>query len=97
MKKGCIALLLIALCAGCFLPVKAHASQQPVLYKEEDCLTGLFHKNGIEAWMAPYDIPAGCEYAEVIADALAGCACLVLVLTAKAQDSVWVAARESNP
>ena len=62
-----------------------------------DAVRTLFHKNGIEAWMAPYDIPAGCEYAEVIADALAGCACLVLVLTAKAQDSVWVAARESNP
>lgn len=55
-----------------------------------DAVRALFLRNGISAWMAPYNIPAGCEYAEVIADALSGCACLVLVLTARAQDSVWV-------
>lgn len=55
-----------------------------------DGVRALLTKNGISAWMAPYDIPAGCEYAEVIGDALAGCACLVLILTEKAQTSVWV-------
>ena len=55
-----------------------------------DAVRTLFQKNGISSWMAPYNIPAGCEYAEVIADALSNCACLVLVLTAKAQDSAWV-------
>ena len=55
-----------------------------------DSVRTFFQKNGISCWMAPYDIPAGCEYAEVICDALSGCSCLVLILTAKAQASVWV-------
>ena len=57
---------------------------------EADSVRTFFQKNGISCWMAPYDIPAGCEYAEVICDALSGCSCLVLILTAKAQASVWV-------
>lgn len=55
-----------------------------------DAVRALFQKHGISSWMAPYNIPAGCEYAEVISDALSDCACLVLILTARAQDSVWV-------
>ena len=57
---------------------------------EADALRQLFSKSGISSWMAPYNIPAGCEYAEVICDALSGCACLVLILTERAQASVWV-------
>ena len=60
-----------------------------------DAVRTLFQKHGISSWMAPYDIPAGCEYADVICDALTNCACLVLILTAKAQDSVWVK-KETN-
>ena len=60
-----------------------------------DAVRLLFRKHGISSWMAPYDIPAGCEYADVICDALTNCACLVLILTAKAQDSVWVK-KETN-
>ena len=40
--------------------------------------------------MAPYDIPAGSEYAEVLYDALVGCSCLVLMLTDVSQNSQWV-------
>ena len=40
MKKAFWALLIMALCTGFFLPVKARAAQQPVLSKAEDCLTG---------------------------------------------------------
>lgn len=56
-----------------------------------DSLRALFAKNGIPTWMAPYDIPVGSHYAQVISNALKGCACLVLVLTNQAQDSIWVA------
>ena len=58
---------------------------------EADSLRVLFAKNGIATWMAPYDIPVGSKYAQVISNALKGCACLVLVLTSQAQDSIWVA------
>ena len=35
-------------------------------------------------------IPAGAEYAEVLTDALDGCACLVLLLSKDSQESHWV-------
>ncbi len=50
----------------------------------------LFNKHNIDTWMAPYDIPAGSEYAEVLYDALTGCSCLVLMLTDVSQNSQWV-------
>ena len=55
-----------------------------------DALRALLAKNGIQTWMAPYDIPIGSKYAQVISAALKGCACLVLVLTNDSQDSIWV-------
>ena len=55
-----------------------------------DAMRDLFHKYAIDTWMAPYDIPAGSEYAEVIYGALTGCSCLVLMLTGVSQDSQWV-------
>lgn len=55
-----------------------------------DAMRSLFLKNNIDTWMAPYDIPAGCEYAEVLFDSLMGCSCLVLMLTEDSQSSVWV-------
>lgn len=44
----------------------------------------------IKTWMAPDNIPAGSRYAQVINKALKGCACVVLLLTNEAQNSVWV-------
>ena len=55
-----------------------------------DAFRQLLKKYGVETWMAPYDIPAGSEYAEVLYDALTGCACLILLLTADSQSSLWV-------
>lgn len=55
-----------------------------------DAMRQLLRKNGVDTWMAPYDIPAGSEYAEVLYDALTGCACLVLLLTGDSQNSLWV-------
>lgn len=50
----------------------------------------LFIKNGIATWMAPGDIPAGSNYAQVINKAIKECSCLVLILTNDSQNSVWV-------
>lgn len=55
-----------------------------------DAMRELFNKHNIDTWMAPYDIPAGSEYAEILYDALTGCACLVLMLTDISQNSQWV-------
>lgn len=60
---------------------------------EADAVRALFARNDIDTWMAPYDIPAGAEYAEVLYDALIGCACLVLILTDPSQNSSWVKKR----
>ena len=37
-----------------------------------DAFRQLLKKHGVETWMAPYDIPAGSEYAEVLYEALTG-------------------------
>lgn len=55
-----------------------------------DAMRELFKKHNIDTWMAPYDIPAGSEYAEVLYDTLIGCSCLVLMLTDVSQNSQWV-------
>ncbi len=45
----------------------------------------------IDTWMAPHNIPAGSQYAQVISKAIKDCSCFVLLLTEHAQNSVWVA------
>ena len=55
-----------------------------------DSMRALLKKNGIEIWMAPYDIPAGRKYAQVINRALKNCSCLLLILSNNAQSSTWV-------
>ncbi len=55
-----------------------------------DSLRELLKRNGIATWMAPCDIPAGKEYAEMIAEAVKNCACFVLILTRQSQKSKWV-------
>ena len=57
----------------------------------------LLNKEGIEAWMAPGDIPAGSKYAQVINRAVKESACMVLVLSRDAQNSVWVAKKWKEP
>ncbi len=55
-----------------------------------DAIRKLLLNKGVEIWMAPYDIPAGSEYAEVLYEALIGCSCSVLLLTNDSQNSQWV-------
>ena len=50
----------------------------------------LLKENNIKTWMAPYNIPAGAEYAEVINEAVENCSCVLLVLSEKAQKSPHV-------
>ena len=41
--------------------------------KLANAMRELFKRHNIDTWMAPYDIPAGCEYAEVLYDAITDC------------------------
>ena len=56
-----------------------------------DAMRELLKCKGIETWMAPGDIPPGSKYAQVINRAVKECACLLLMLSQDAQNSVWVA------
>ena len=56
-----------------------------------DAMRNLLKKEGIETWMAPGDIPAGSRYAQVINQAIKGCACFILILSEDSQNSIWVA------
>ncbi len=55
-----------------------------------DSLRDLLKKNRIDSWMAPYDIPVGSKYANVINKAIKDCSCFILLLTNDSQNSVWV-------
>lgn len=55
-----------------------------------DAMRELFNKHNIDTWMAPYDIIAGCNYVEVINDAIKNCSCFLLILTEAAQQSEWI-------
>ena len=50
----------------------------------------LVKEDGISAWMAPYDIPAGSKYAHVINSAIKNCSCVLLLLSEQSQESEWV-------
>ncbi len=56
-----------------------------------DAMKKLLDKNGIASWMAPGDIPPASTYAKEINSAIRNCACMVLMLTNDAQNSIWVA------
>ena len=58
---------------------------------EADSIKNLLNQNNINTWMAPYDIPPGRKYAEMINKAIKGCDCFALLLTNESQDSIWVA------
>ena len=55
-----------------------------------DSVRLLLTEYGIACWMAPYDIPAGSQYAYVINDALENCSCFLLLLTNDSQKSQFV-------
>ena len=47
-------------------------------------------KNGIQCWIAPESIPAGCDYLELIPDAISSVKLILLILTPDAVKSGWV-------
>ncbi len=57
---------------------------------EADAFNNLLLRNGIKTWMAPNDIPAGKDYAQVVLQALRSCSCVALLLTNASQNSIWV-------
>jgi hypothetical protein len=63
--------------------------------EQVDALRDLLQQNGIRCWMAPYDIPPGARYLNVIADAIDGCGGLLVVVSVHAQASEQVE-REVN-
>lgn len=68
----------------------AFISYSSINQESADSMREMFNKHNIHTWMAPYDIPAGSSYMGEINRALAGCDCLVLMLSDAAQNSQWV-------
>ncbi|MBR4865397.1 MAG: toll/interleukin-1 receptor domain-containing protein [Clostridia bacterium] len=62
------------------------ARQRP----DADRLRLLLQNNKIDTWMAPYDIPEGTDYSDVVNDVIRDAACVVLLLTKDTQSSVYV-------
>ena len=56
----------------------------------KDKFNTLLKQNNIESWIAPNDIPPGCNYAEIINKAIKNCACFILLLTKESVKSQWV-------
>ena len=55
--------------------------------KKADAVRSVFNINGIKTWMAPYDVPSGCRYAEAITDAIEHSDCFCLLLSKASQES----------
>jgi len=58
--------------------------------EESNAVKNYLSNHGVYTWMAPGDIPAGSQYAEVISQALKNCSCMILLLTDQSQNSIWV-------
>lgn len=58
--------------------------------KAADQLRVLLQANHIDLWMAPYDLPDGTDYADVINNVIQNAACFVLLLTEDAQNSIYI-------
>jgi hypothetical protein len=59
-------------------------------FDQADWLRKVLETNGISCWMAPASIPGGSSYAKEIPQAIEHCKVMVLVLTQRCQESVWV-------
>ena len=66
-----------------------------ISYKSDDFevaswLRSVLETNGISCWMAPADIPGGSNYAREIPNAIEQCKVLVVVISSRTQESIWV-------
>lgn len=55
-----------------------------------DAMRNLLKNHRFKTWMAPYDVPAGHSYAQVINRSIRKCSCFVLLLTEDSQKSPMV-------
>ncbi len=53
-------------------------------------LRNILHRNNIDTWIAPDDIPPGSKYAQVINRAIKHASCVILLLTQASLESQWV-------
>ncbi len=59
-------------------------------HEEANRLKTIIENNGFPCWMAPQSIPAGSDYSSEIPSAIRNCEAFILVLSAMAQNSIWV-------
>ena len=64
--------------------------------EEAYTVNGILQKNGITTWMAPGSIPPGSNYTIEIPKAIRNCTVFLLLLSEKAQNSIWVSAEVEN-
>ena len=50
----------------------------------------ILNHNGYTCWMAPESIPGGSSYANEIEKAISSCKIVVVILSEKAQESIWI-------
>ena len=65
-------------------------------YEKACMISKVLNDNGITTWMAPGSIPAGSNYTREIPKAIRECKVFLLLLSAHAQDSLWVSAELEN-
>ncbi len=59
-------------------------------FNEANYMKTIFEKNGLSCWMAPMSIAGGASYASEIPNAIRNAKVFVLILSRKAQESIWV-------
>lgn len=64
--------------------------------EEAIAVNSVLQKNGISTWMAPNSIPPGSNYTLEIPKAIRACSVFLLILSDKAQKSIWVSAEVEN-
>ena len=59
-------------------------------FAEAEMVRSVLEKNGFSCWMAPNSIPVGSSYAKEIPQAIRNCKAFLLLLSSKAQSSIWI-------
>ena len=71
---------------GCEVFISYTSSEK----QNADQVKEVIEANGYSCWMAPESIPGGSSYADEIEAAIRDCKVMVVVLSEKAQDSIWI-------
>ena len=65
-------------------------SYSSIELESAEAVRNVLENNQIPCWMAPRDIPVGSNYAKEIPSAIRNCKVFLLMLSQKAQQSMWV-------